>query len=259
MKVSFRFAAALVGACLVFPHSVQADFLTGLNIFGANADGSFASVGCANTFGGDTYSNNLYLLPGLPSASLGGAFLNSGNLTTLPTRIDINLNVPGTYSFTALGDAFNGETYTTGIAGLNLFFDGNDINPGISVFAPVNTTSAANFPTIAAIASSQSTATLDPLTLGLAPGAGSLSFVDGGSLITLTEFRESAPNIFNVDRVSGFDIGSNGQSDGVIEFTLQVSGTAVPEPSTFTMSSILLGMWGIVWSYRRLKRTVSAP
>jgi hypothetical protein len=34
--------------------------------------------------------------------------------------------------------------------------------------------------------------------------------------------------------------------------------SAVPEPSTFVVSSVLLGMFGAVWSYKRLKQTTAA-
>ena len=231
-------AAVLVVVCMMCCRPVHANFLTGLTIFQANPDGSGNLGGYANTYGGDINSFNLYLLPGLPSESFNGVFLNSGNLTTLPTRIDIDLHSPGTYSFTALGDTSQGEV--SGLTGMNFFFNGNDVNPGISVFAPVNVIDATNFPAFTANTSS-STATLDPKTLGLTPAASSLSFTSDGSVITLTEYRFSASDVYNVDLVSGFDVGSNGYKDGVAEFTLQVSNATVPEPSTL----FLLGLGGI--------------
>src|SRR5262249_11188905 len=34
--------------------------------------------------------------------------------------------------------------------------------------------------------------------------------------------------------------------------------TAVPEPSTLVVSSILFGIFGVVWSYKRMKQTPAA-
>jgi hypothetical protein len=75
--------------------------LTGFVVFTSNSNGGFTG-GYANTYGGDTYSYNSYFLTGLPDSSLSTTFLNSGNITTTPTRIAIDLNQLGTYNFTVL-------------------------------------------------------------------------------------------------------------------------------------------------------------
>jgi hypothetical protein len=36
------------------------------------------------------------------------------------------------------------------------------------------------------------------------------------------------------------------------------NGSTVPEPSTLVLSSILFGMFGLVWSFKRLMRTTAA-
>jgi hypothetical protein len=51
----------------------------------------------------------------------------------------------------------------------------------------------------------------------------------------------------------GFD--PNGNFEGWIA---SLAPASVPVPSTLVMSSILLGMFGMVWSYRRLKPNATA-
>ena len=126
--------------------------------------------------------------------------------------------------------------------GLNLFFDGNDVKPAISALAFANGTSTSNYPSYTAN-SAATTATLNPLVSGGVNGAGTLSFVDGGNRITLTEFRDTTAGIYGIDRVGEFSLGANGNHDSVLEFTLQV--TAIPEPASLLAlgagSLLLLG------------------
>jgi hypothetical protein len=209
----------------------QAASLTGAIIFTADSAGNRGS-GWANTDARNNSSFNVYVLPDLPSTSFGNGFLNSGNTFPGATSINIGLSVPGTYSFTMLGDTSAGSV---GISnwGLNLFFNGDDLNSKISVFGLSNTTNQANIPAFSAN-SAASTATLEPFNLGNTPGAGTLTFIDGGNSITLTHYRLSHESIFAVDKVSGYGIGANGSLDGVVEFTLRVApvNSTVPEPST---------------------------
>jgi hypothetical protein len=44
----------------------------------------------------------------------------------------------------------------------------------------------------------------------------------------------------------------------VFDTTPPSTGGVIPEPSTFVLSSILFGMFGMVWSYRRLRQTAMA-
>ena len=57
-------------------------------------------------------------------------------------------------------------------------------------------------------------------------------------------------------------VGGSTDSDDVgisnINFSQSQGGAVVPEPSTLVLSSILFGMFGVVWSYKRLKRTTAA-
>ncbi len=47
-------------------------------------------------------------------------------------------------------------------------------------------------------------------------------------------------------------------SDSGFDYINPQSESAVPEPSTLILSSIVLGVFGVVWSYMRLKRTIAA-
>jgi hypothetical protein len=202
--------------------------LTGLVIFYSNPTGSYIiGEGYGNTYGGDTVSFNYYIVNGLPPTSFENAFLNSGNVTTVPTKLAIDLNTPGTYNFTAFADTSRGEASSGEVWGINLFFNGNDLSPRISALGNANTTSPLFFPGFV-VNNNSSTATIDSLNLGNAPASGSLSWSDGDKVITLTNYRLNNSAIFNIDRVSGFNLGANGYKDAVAEFTLNVSQIITP-------------------------------
>src|SRR5579862_5976380 len=72
--------------------------LTGMNWYTLNAAKVYTG-GYANTFGGDTYSRNLYVTENSTPGS--GQLLNSLNVAALPTRISVDISSPGTYTFQA--------------------------------------------------------------------------------------------------------------------------------------------------------------
>jgi hypothetical protein len=49
------------------------------------------------------------------------------------------------------------------------------------------------------------------------------------------------------------EFGNNVSITTLKDGTISIPGTATPAPSTLVMSSILFGMFGAVWSYKRLK------
>jgi len=206
--------------------------LTGVNWYTTNSLKHYTG-GYANTYGGDMYSRNLYVSENQSPGS--GPLLNSANLTTLPTRIQVNLSTPGTYTFQMYcNDEASG---ITPYWGLNLFFNNDDLKPAISAWNVVN---VPGFQSVDPIG----TPTLDPLSMGLvqsSPGSGGTlryTTIDGGTQIELTSYSTWSTTHYNVDRVDNWsDMGGfgNGTKDQVIEFALKVS--PVPEPC----SMLILG------------------
>jgi hypothetical protein len=202
--------------------------------FGHN--NSTASGSLWDTVGGNQ-AYNLYIAPGTASSvTNAGQFLNSGN-TASSTAINLPLTV-GTHTFSIFGDNHPGYSQ-----GLSLFFDGNNGNPGISVYAPLRT--GLIEPPIAA-----DCAPTPVLGMGLklAPGACTLSFFDGKNTITLTDYfwQRSDSLGHAVDLVSATSTNSDGKADFVGQFTLTVSAgdsgvagsiSAIPEP----LSAALFG------------------
>jgi len=200
--------------------------LTGINWYTLDSTGRY-SGGYANTYGGDTASRNLYITENDPVGM--GPLLNSGNLTTLPTRIQVNLSSPGTYHFEMY---CNGEsTGAHPFWGLNLFFNGNDLKPGISV---KNVVDISGFQTINPIG----TPTLNPMTMGLVEsGTAESVFTYGNEQVTLTAYSTWDASHYNLDRVDNFsDDGGlgNGTKDDVIDFTVRVT-SSTPEPCSLTL------------------------
>ena len=212
--------------------------LTGLVEFGSDASGGASGATLWNTVGGDGYYFNLYATDA--NSGIDGAFLNSGDGAT--TAIDSTLNA-GTYQFFIFGE----PGADTGYFGLNLFFDGGT-SPGISVFAATNTSTTPPYPAFAADGSA--TTRLPDYSTG--PGAGTLTYSDGSSTVTLTDYQFSEPTVNDLDRVSAFSATPSGDNDFIGSFTLQV-GT-VPEPK----ASLLVGCGGLAllggWLRRRHRR-----
>jgi hypothetical protein len=106
---------------------------------------------------------------------------------------------------------------------LNLFFDDDNTNPGISVYAPMGD---ANF-----LINSSSTLTLSGAeTLG----AGSVVYNSGGTTTTLTNYLYSDGTAYDLDRV-GLGYRPRRFTDCIGQFTLSV---VVPEPA----SAVGIGM-----------------
>lgn len=224
--------------------SAMSQTLTGVNWYTTNSAKQY-SGGYANTYGGDTYSRNLYVSLNQDVGS--GTLANAANLTTLPTRISFDLSAPGTYRFQMYCN--DESSVENPFWGLNLFFDGNDLKPGVSAWNVVNTP---GFQSVNPVG----TPTLDPFTMGLVQesnGGTTLQYTTpgGGRKITLTDYRTWNTSHYNVDRVDNWsEVGGlgNGTKDQVIEFNLQV--TAVPEPGTL----LILGGSALAVAVRRRVR-----
>lgn len=186
-------------------------------------------------FGGN-YGNRWKTVPN------GGAFFlfldNGMGIINPPLNGSVSPNVvmtPGTYNFQIFGenvspsDPFNA---------LNLFFNGDNVNPKISVYGAAG--SSAFFP--------NSSPTLANTTTFLqsVPGSGTPSFVEGNLNIALTAFTWSYPGAVRVDRVSADNVRPNGVPDAFGRFSLQVSSIPPPEPPVVTPepAPALLGALG---------------
>lgn len=143
--------------------------LTGATVYAVGQGGLYTGNGWDTVGQNDVY--NLYFL------TESYIFLNSGdNAATSP---NIDLSVPGTYTFLLRADA-NGFNWPGPSAGLNLFFN-NSNTPGISVSVPFNVALPALNP-------------VDNPGLGLdngqpVPGANSVTFTVNNSKVTLTAFN----------------------------------------------------------------------
>jgi hypothetical protein len=240
-NLGLRSLAVAALAAIVGSAAAQTS-LTGIVWYTTNSVKHYTG-GYANTYGGDTYSRNLYVSENQAVGS--GPLVNSANMKTLPTRVQIDITTPGTYTFEMYCN--DESTGVTPYWGLNLFFNNDDLNPGISAWNTVNTP---GFQSVDPIG----TPTLDPLSMGLVQstpsGGGGLRYttVGGGTRIDLTAYSTWSTTHYNVDRVDNFsDVGGfgNGTKDQVIEFTLQV--TPVPEPCSF----LILGGTSLAMILRR--------
>jgi hypothetical protein len=117
---------------------------------------------------------------------------------------------------------------------LNLFFDYNSVNPGISAISSVNPDAA----TIHGFQAFGGMAQTLAFTSAI-PAANSLSWItaDGTERIELTRLEFFTAEAFNVDEVSAYDRGPDGLLDqtGVIGFRI----TAIPAPGMFGLLPLI--------------------
>ncbi|MBN2023265.1 MAG: hypothetical protein JW809_10790 [Pirellulales bacterium] len=191
-------------------------WLSGAMLFGTDETGNITGGEVWNTRGGDRWWN-LWLSQG----GIGGPFLNG------PSDDQAAIAVPlynGSYTFTLHGE----PNVDVSHVGLNLFFNDQNVEPGISVTAATNLTSAPPAPPFSA--NRGVTYSLD----GLAnvEGAGTLTYSAGSATVTLTDFKWSYPTVNNSDRVGVFTTGAAGRSDFVGQFTLTVTGVSANPPQT---------------------------
>jgi hypothetical protein len=219
-------------ACLaLMARPAAADTLTGIVVFSADLGGSRAGGQAWNTVGGDSWYN-VYLATGtFPSSS---PFVNTGD-SLATTSISIPLSA-GTYTYTLWG-ASNGNGGQPNF-GINLFFNGSTLTPGISAYGPeAITASPASFS-----ADAGTTLTMVDNFATTAPGSNTLTFGN----VTLSGFTWYEPSVYNQNVVAPYN-NTGGYSGGnfVGEFTLDVSSPSpVPEPGTLCLfGSGLAGLW----------------
>jgi hypothetical protein len=211
MVVRLLFCAVLVFAS--FQSAFGAATLTGLIQFSANGSG-LPSGEVWNTLGGDS-NYNLYV-------NYNATYLNSGDGAGASVSLVLT---PGIYTFVILGEPGNIDTYSA----LNLFFDGNNTNPGISVIQ------AAGGPGFSA--NGNSTLALNGAAVA---GANSLVYNGSGSTVTLLDYGWfPAIPVGNFDSVSSFDNVPSGLNDMTGYIVLDVAAsTQVPEPGTLSVAAL---------------------
>lgn len=175
-----------------------------------------------DTIGGNS-EWNVYLRP------VGGAFLNSGNGSS--TRINFALEVGKTYNFEAVLHDTSWVDNSPPKPGsyLNLYFNGNLGNPGISGKLAGGNTGALSALTAADIPNIK-----NDLDGSLVAPAGSLSFLSGSERVTLS----SLTMLSGAEAVGAFDNLPVGSGDSILRFTLGV----VPEPSSSLLALIGMGL-----------------
>jgi PEP-CTERM motif-containing protein len=222
LRAAVTILAVLFGAALMSTKPAAATTISGLIEFSTDSNGNTSGQGW-NTVGGDGVFN-LYVASGPISAS--PTFLNSGNSSS--TSISIPLPA-GTHTFSIYADS----EPTLSHYGLNLFFNGNNSTPGISVFAALRTSSTQ--PSFAANGGLTRTEAF-----GFVPGANTLTFADGPITVTLTDYFFSSPSQLGFDVVSPF----NNIPDGFNDFGGQFTVTVTPEPGTLLLLGSGLAVLG---------------
>jgi hypothetical protein len=228
----------LLGLAALAP-AMQATVLSGAAAWASDSAGAGSST-FWNTAAPDGWWN-LYLTQANSGAT--GPFVNSGN-TAGSAAINLDLSTPGTYTFHFLAEGAAGS----GFYGLNLFFNGNGTNPGISVLGVLNGGAfTAN--------GNSNTRTLGGSSIA---GSNSLTFLDGPNTVTLTDFafyQFSSTLVPQLNRVGAFDnTPTNATLDERGYFTLQVNGPPVsetPEPSTWLLLGTSLGLLPFTLKRRR--------
>ena len=233
LKVQFSPSKAGLLAALALGFSVDASAdtlrLTGASVYDITANGQYIGNGWDTTGSNGAY--NLYLMTRADGAD---GFINSGNNAATSINRDLSQNGTYTFYFRADGGGFN---WPTANAGLNLFFNGNVGQPGISAFVPFNTVQ----PSLRAFGNGG----LGITNADVVPGANSLSFTSGSTRINLTNFslndyKNPADVVTPRDLVGESDNRANGLSDYSGVITLQVS--SVPEPESWAMMGLGLGL-----------------
>ena len=225
------FAAGILSCCTLSAQPV----LTGIGVFGCTSAGMYDYSGEWNTVPYDQWVD-AFLSTG---SSLSGPFINGPDDAGAAISIPM---LPGQYTYRLFG----GSGYQDAYHAISLCFNGSS-SPGISAFAATQYSSS-SVPSFQANGNSQAF----DLNMNVVPGANSLSFQQGNTLITLTQYSWADPSTYNVDRVYApfGDYGSIGQ-DGVPDWVglITLNVTTVPEPGSCALFGLAVA--GFLFSTRR--------
>jgi hypothetical protein len=190
--------------------------LTGLTVYEAAPSGTPNWLRFWNTQGRDGI-HNVYLFTGSTASP---TFLNSGDDNdSLNPNILLSL---GTHVF-----QFAGDVPVSSYLGLNLYFDNDSTNNRITAVVPID--GSTNFSVVP-----RSVTNTVGLPYNPRPSSGSLSFVRGGFMVTLSEFSVSPPP--NLDLVSHFSTSPGDTEDTAGSLTLTV--TEAPPALNIEVSEI---------------------
>lgn len=243
----------VVVAILLVPALVpttQALQLSGIVVFSADAAGNPSGI-LTGAFSAQAWRtfvaprviwHGLAVLPGLPSEALDAEFLNASDFS-----IDVSLD-HGEYHLTLLGEPgpFTWrDDYEAWV--LNLYFDGNVAEPGISVVAP-RYGDPSGSPPFANQAEPGNAVSFD---LDLIDAPRPFEYDDGELRVTVTAFSLLPPTLAAVatDRVRAHSLEAGGAEDGVGVVTLRVErssahisddGCTLTPSSAGPMPSLLL-------------------
>jgi hypothetical protein len=195
-------------------------YLTGLEQNGTASNGQNAGSPIFNTLGNEVSFANIYVTQ--PNSGYNAPFINSGNGSSVSISYALT---PGTYDFYFFTMGFWNNN--PGYYALNLFFNGDNTNPGISAYSPANTSTAT------AIAAGLATLSLDGDNSNPVPSPGSLVYSANNLGVTLTAYGYGEPGVFGgpaIDRVGNLNSQPDSYADSVGVFTLTVA--SVPEPSS---------------------------
>jgi len=211
-------------ALLPFSRSYGQVTFTGLLQQGTSSTGQTAGSPIWNTLGNETAFANLYITQ--PNAGYSAPFLNHGNGASASISYALTA---GTYQFYFFCDAFPNNN--PGNYGLNLFFNGDNTNPGIAAYSPSGVDNATpvglGLPTLSLNGSDTTVS---------APGA--LTYSANGLSVTLTDYGFGQSGVFSptLDRVGNLNDAPDGSLDGVGFFDLTVA--VVPEPSALAIGCL---------------------
>lgn len=191
--------------------------------------GPFANQTDGDTVGGNT-GWGAFIRP------TGGSFVNSGDGPSTRFSIDLAL---GANSFEVVLQHPSWADNSPNNPGsyLNLFFNGNRSEPGISAKL-----SGGNTGDLQALTTSDLALAVNDAG-GMAAPAGTLVFADNENFVTLTDFSMSVIG----DEVQAFESFPGDGPDSQLSFTLNVA--VIPEPSTSLLA--LLGLSGLFLRRRR--------